>query len=163
MRKQMNQRYTSRGTSINRRRPAIYTKLMKAGIRFERETAIDYGCGRYFDDYGLPKTVVGYDPYNGKGNEDLLDGFYDVAICSNVLNVIAEPEVREDILFDLARIAETVYITVYEGDKSGKGKPSGKDSWQENRRLRDYLPEVEDVFSEVTIKNGVIIARWPWH
>lgn len=159
----MNQKFTSKGTSINKGKlPAIYGKLAKLGVNLETETAIDYGCGRYFDTYGLPDTVYGYDPYH-KRNEALLDNYYDIGICSNVLNVIAEPEVREEILFDLARCAETVYITVYEGDKSGKGKQTGVDSWQENRRLKDYLEEVEDVFSEVAIKNGVMICRYPWH
>lgn len=153
------QMYTSKNTSINKRLPAIYGKLRKMGVALD--DAIDYGCGRYFDDYGLD-GVVGYDPYH-KPDEKALDGYYDVAICSNVLNVIQEAEVREDILFDLARIGETVYITVYEGDKSGVGKASSEDSWQENRRLKDYKAEVGEVFSEVTIKNGMLICRYPWH
>jgi len=34
-----------------------------------------------------------------------------------------------------------IYVTVYEGDRSGKGKVT-RDGWQENRKLASYLDEV---------------------
>lgn len=51
-------------------------------------------------------------------------------------------------------------ITVYEGDKSGKGKRSKTDCWQENRRVADYLEEVEQATGyKARIENSVIIAE----
>lgn len=150
----MKQKYTSADTSINsKKRPAIYGK-----VNYTDGTVIDYGCGKHFDEYGLPANVRGYDPYN-RPDGDALNGHYDKAFCSNVLNVIAEKEVRNDILKTMKALADVVYITVYEGDGTGKGKPTKKDCYQLNRKTREYLDEVREVFQTVSIKRGVIIAR----
>ena len=80
------QKYDSRETSINKRKPAIYNKIENK-IN-ETDQVIDYGCGKYFDEYNLPENFFGYDPYN-RPDESVLNKEYDIALCSNVLNVIS--------------------------------------------------------------------------
>lgn len=146
----MSQTYTSANTSVNSKKmPKIYSLVMKH-IK-PNENVIDYGCGKYFDSYGLPENYVGYDPYN-KPDEELLDNAYDVAICSNVLNVIAELKARLDVLKKLKCLANTIYISVYEGDKSSVGKETKKDCYQLNRRCCDYYSELKEVFGDSNVK-----------
>lgn len=152
----MNQRYTSARTSINHRLPAVYGKLAKEGITLTN--CLDYGCGRYFDEYGF-ENVVGYDPFNYPVVENIVNGkHYSEGVLSNVLNVIAEEDVRSEILSTFAALCDTVYITVYTGNNSGVGAPSGEDSYQLNRPLKDYVEEVARHFSNVKVKHGMIIA-----
>jgi len=149
------QEYTSADTSINSSKmPRIYSlvDVSKTG------STIDFGCGRYFDLYDLPENVVGHDPYN-LPRPWLLLNHYDTALCSNVLNVIAEEEARHDVLETLASLADTVYITVYDGDGSADGRQTKKDCYQLNRKVRQYLPELQQVFSEVTLRNGLFTCR----
>ena len=144
------QRYTSANTSINSKKlPRIYN-LVSERIN-GNQTVIDYGCGKYFDNYNLPDNYVGYDPYN-KPNDELLNKKYDIALCSNVLNVIMEKDVRSSLLRKLKDLASTVFITVYEGDKSGNGKISKNDCYQLNRKRCDYIPELVDVFGYGNVK-----------
>lgn len=150
----MKQRYTSAATSINSKRmPAIYKK-----VDIDKGLILDYGCGRFFDSYGLPKNVHGYDKYNRPNTEEL-NMKYDKVLCSNVLNVIAEREIRLEVLEDLKRLGNTVYITVYEGNKTGIGAETKSDCYQLNRTLQSYLSEVAEVFGRVTVRNGMIIAE----
>lgn len=151
----MNQRYTSKDTSINSvRLPKIYNLIH--GKVSESDQVLDYGCGKYFHSYGLPDNFSGYDPYNLP--TEIAD-HYDVVICSNVLNVIAEEDVRQDLLQTLKSLASRVYITVYEGDGSGVGKETKADCYQLNRKARAYLPEIKAVFPSVTLKNGLFECR----
>lgn len=142
-----NQKYTSANTSINSKKlPAIYKMVMDKIL--PEEKVIDYGCGKYFDNYNLPKNFFGYDPYNRPENE-ILNSHYDIALCSNVLNVIMEKEQRLEVLKSLRKLADKIYITVYEGDKSGNGKVSKNDCYQLNKRKEDYIPELFEVFENV--------------
>ena len=140
----MKQMYTSKDTSINSTKlPRIY-KLIEGRIDKE-EKVIDYGCGKFFDNYNLPDNYVGYDPYN-RPETELLNETYDVAICSNVLNVISEIENRIKLLEQLKQLAKTIFITVYEGDRSGRGRVTKNDCYQLNRTRGDYIPELVQVF-----------------
>lgn len=131
----MKQRFTSRQTSINSRKaPAVYS-MPKAVDVMTGKTVVDIGGGR-FDTaqeaarvYGA--TVSIYDPFNRtpEHNAAVLAGSYDVAVISNVLNVIDSR-------------AAALLITVYEGDGSGTGRQTAADSWQENRRTADYMDEI---------------------
>ena len=51
-----------------------------------------------------------------------------------------------------------LFVGVYEGDKSGKGKQTGKDAYQRNEKLDAYLPTVQSVFPNAKIHKGVIHA-----
>lgn len=138
------QEYTSANTSINSTKlPAIY-KMIADRIS-ESDQVIDYGCGKYFDNYDLPENFHGYDPYN-RPDTKVLDRDYNVALCSNVLNVIMEREQRIDLLKKLKELANKVFITVYEGNGSGVGKVSKNDCYQLNKKRGDYIPELVAVF-----------------
>lgn len=148
-RKELKQQYTSANTSINKEPPAIY-KLVADRIK-ETDRVIDYGCGKFFDDYHLPNNFFGYDPYN-RPDEEVLEHSYDIALCSNVMNVIMEKEVRIELLEILKELAPVVFITVYEKDGDGIGKVSKPDCYQLNRKKRDYLREIVFVFGEENVK-----------
>lgn len=144
------QKYTSANTSINSSKlPRIYGLVMdKIGTD---ESVIDYGCGKYFDNYNLGVNYHGYDPYN-RPDEEVLNHKYDVALCSNVLNVIAERENRLGVLEALRNLATKVFITVYEGDRSGVSRETKADCFQLNKKLCDYIPEIVEVFGKGNVK-----------
>ena len=144
----MSQTYTSANTSVNKGKlPRIY------GLVYldPEQSVIDYGCGKYFDSYQLGDNIVGYDPYN-RNNPELLNRNYDIALCSNVLNVIMEREERIKILETLRDLANTTFITVYEGDKSRHGRVTKKDCYQLNWLRSDYIPELVEVFGFGNVK-----------
>ena len=100
------QEYTSANTSINSvKLPAIFSM-----VNFKPETInLDYGGGK-FDNAttaleGKGVTNLIYDPYNRSSghNKDVIDtvrknGGADTVTCSNVLNVIKEPEARKAVI-----------------------------------------------------------------
>lgn len=166
---QVDQEFTSKETSINNSKlPAIY-KL----VNFPKgATVLDYGCGRY--DNGLEYleslgcTAYGYDPYNRTSEHNSAvvkairaNGGADIVLNSNVLNVIKEPAARRTVLKNIKKLVKPngkIYITVYEGNGSGEGKQSKKDSFQLNRKTADYLEEIQEVFPDATRKGKLIVA-----
>jgi len=165
------QTFTSSATSINRSKlPAVYRK---ANLR--HGMVMDYGCGKYIDHirdhvFSLHKAYFPYDPYNLTDDENaatatlVCNAMYlhipvDV-VCSNVLNVIDNDDTVRQVARHLEEITSatggTAYVTVYEGDRSGIGRQTGKDSFQRNAPLRDYVR----FFSiPVTVRNGMIIVN----
>ena len=160
------QNNTSANTSINKRLPALFGKLPD---NIRNCQMLDYGCGKYpeyvrqwAEKRGI--SVTSYDKYNYLSDNWYKDHGYDVVTLSNVLNVIDNWIVRWGILedcFDCLRDGGQLYITVYEGDKTGIGRRTKSDCWQENKKLSDYLFEVEEIFGQnnVTMKKGMIIAK----
>lgn len=162
------QTYTSKDTSINREKlPAVFRKAS-----FGSRVILDYGCGKYTEhirQYLLGKYVyLPFDPYNqteevnkasrfvlslATANRDPVD-----IVCSNVLNVIDDLDTIQSIADEIQSITAatggTAFITVYEGNRSGTGKQTGKDQYQRNEPLRSYLK----YFSNATIKNGMIVV-----
>lgn len=160
----MVQEYLSRNTSINANRvPAIFRKIPWTPGR-----NVDIGGGKYdtatrfLEPLGVRNLI--FDPHNRSEQHNrnvVMDvAIYgaDTATISNVLNVIKERSNRIEVLKTAKRWAKKTYIGVYEGDKSGTGRETKKGCWQENRVLADYIPEVREVFSNVEIRNGMIIA-----
>lgn len=162
------QKYTSKATSINRDKlPAVYGK-----VSFRGSFVLDYGCGKYTAH--ISKHLAGravylpYDPYNQPAEVNNMTRLFlktaketglgvDV-VCSNVLNVIDDTatvqKIAEEIEDIVTATAGTGYVTVYEGNRSGKGKQTGPDQYQRNEPLREYLK----YFRNAHIKNGVIIV-----
>ena len=169
----MDQKYKSSRTSVNSGKlPAIvhiWDDCMVNGL-----SILDYGCGKfnntceYLESKGF--QYFGYDPFNRTPEENwkaTAHVNYDYAILSNVLNVVAEQNLRFDILWHikmlLAPEAE-LYIKVYEGNGSGEMKVNEKrNSCQLNLKLKQYLPEVEAVFGARNVKaewvNGIHVIR----
>lgn len=165
---EIGQEFTSENTSINSGRlPAVFNM-----VSFEPGTVnIDYGGGKfdnvaeYLTQYDVVNLV--YDPYNrtAEHNKEVIrlvreHGGADTATCSNVLNVIKEPEVRLNVLNNIKKLVKsggTVYITVYEGKGNAAEGPT-KSGYQLNRKTADYMEEIQQVFPDATRKGKLIIA-----
>lgn len=164
------QEYTSAATSINSSKlPAIFKM-----VKFNPGTInLDYGGGKFDnatqylqDEYDVTNLV--YDPYNRSSdhNSEVLsivrnNGGADTITCSNVLNVIKEPEARMAVLRNCKNYLKNggkAYFTVYEGSADGAEGPT-KAGYQLNKKTADYVEEIEKVFSNVTRKGKLIIAE----
>ena len=157
------QEFTSKSTSINKNQlPAIFSKVdWQPGTK-----NIDVGGGKFDNaetDYLKTKGVENaiHDKYNRSDEHNASvhkPDHYDTATISNVLNVIKEPHHRQAVLqraHDNLKPGGKVHITTYGAPKSG---PSGADSWQESRKLKDYHDEVKQVFPDAQIQNGMIVG-----
>lgn len=140
----------------------------------EGTTNLDLGGGKYdeatfyLQTKGVENLV--FDPFNRDAEsnkaiaERVKDGGVDTVTCNNVLNVIDSESARDNVILQAAKALRpngVAYFSVYEGNKSGEGRRTGKDQWQNNRPTKDYLEEVGKHFSDVSVKNNVIIAKSP--
>ena len=161
------QKYNSAKTSLNQI-PAAFRRLNRALARPEAfwaqiQDCLDYGGGKYdaFTDRLAEMRVRNwvYDPFNRTPEHNafvrkmLWTSQADIAFCCSVLNVIREPEIRQNVLQDIARLTKpgaTVIISVYEGNRSSRGRKTSK-GWQANRLLKNYVKEVKVVFPFVEL------------
>lgn len=128
---------------------------------------LDVGGGKYekATEYLLNEhdvTNLVYDPYNRSEthNKEVLKQADEAATTTtifNVLNVIPEEKDRVK-LIGLAKRknTKTIYISVYERDGNGIGVETSK-GWQNNKKLRDYLPEVQKVYPDAEVQKGLIV------
>lgn len=169
------QEYDSSVTSINSAKlPTIFSLVQKLGGFKQGTMNLDFGGGKfdnvaqYLKDYDVLNLV--YDPFNRskEHNKDVIDfvkknGGADTVTCSNVLNVIKEPENRLSVIKNCDRLVKsggTVYFTVYEGSGSGEGKANDKrKSYQTNMKTEDYQEELEQVFGSVVRKGKLFICK----
>lgn len=162
------QEFDSADTSINcGKLPTVYNKIeFPTGC-----TALNYGGGRFDNtiEFGLANgfTDLIFDPFNRTTNwnaeivKTIDTNGVDLAILSNVLNVIKEANVRGFILEVLASTLnddKPLFITVYEGDRTGNGRQTSKSAWQENRKLKEYTTEVQKHFTHVKTRYNTIVA-----
>ena len=175
------QEHTSADTSLNQISAGL-KHAVKKGLIKPNSTNIDNGGGKYDAGKGhVESSVEGaklhvHDPFNRsqEHNDEIKKqhtGNADYVGLHNVLNVIKEPEERKKALQTTGRFIKKggiAHITVYEGDKSGKGRVSKGDkgrgsSWQEHRPTSSYVDEVKSVFPEetheVTHKGQHIIVK----
>ena len=162
----MNQTITSKNTSINSvKLPSVYNKIDFS--KFGDLQVLDYGCGKFDNTKHFIENIggswYGYDPYNRTEAENMecKDRWFNCIICSNVLNVLSDTRLVYDVLrniFDYIWYSrQKVFITVYEGDKSGVGKMTKDDCYQRNERTAEYLYMVQKVLGDnYVIKNNVI-------
>ncbi len=167
----MKQEFTSANTSTNSKKiPALFTM---AKANFEPDTInFDIGGGKYdtATDYlhGLSVENLIWDKYNRseEWNKNVIDtlikcGGADTVTISKVLNVIKEQETRREVLemaFAFSKPTATIYITVYEGDRSGIGKQTKDDCYQLNRATADYVGEILTVFPCVKRYGKLIVC-----
>ena len=169
------QEYDSKVTSINSAKlPTIFSLVQKLGGFKPGTCNCDVGGGRfdnvaqYLKDFDVLNLV--YDPFNRskEHNKDVIDFVKenkgaDTVTCSNVLNVIKEPENRLSVIKNCSRLVKsggTVYFTVYEGSGSGEGKADDKrKSYQTNMKTQDYQSELEQVFDNVQRKGKLFICK----
>jgi len=163
------QEYTSEKTCRSQV-PALHKALERARVWRPNLVNSDIGGGKfskatvYLRTLGVDNIV--FDPYNRSDlhNDSALSIItkgVDTATVANVLNVIKEFDSRRDVI-QIARFSMVAYFDVYEGDKSGEGKPT-RDGWQENRKLATYVAEVKAVFNDVEVQTlgglRVIVAQ----
>ena len=167
----MEQKFTSAKTDL-KQVPAIFRLIMENLVRPHHFLAytdeiLDYGGGasekltEKWASLQIRNLVL--DPYNRSDDHNALIRQLltvrpaDHAICSNVLNVIKEPGVRMEVLREIAALTHPigrVFITVYEGNKTSRGKRTKDDCWQNNRPLKSYVREIRKVFQTGTYFAG---------
>lgn len=162
------QEFDSADTSINSGKlPTVYGKLeFPIGC-----TVLNYGGGKFNNtiEFGNANgfTDLIFDPFNRtvEWNSKIIATVYkkgvDLAILSNVLNVIKEVDIRGFVLSVLANTLDEnkpLFITVYEGDRTGYGRQTSRSAWQENRKLKEYLAEVQKHFAHVKTRYNTIVA-----
>lgn len=159
----MGQNFTSAATSINvNKLPSLYNKVdLPKG-----KTIIDYGCGKYTEHIKekMKENEIewyGYDPYNQPKeiNEETLKHRADVVVCCNVLNVIDDDETVINIVHRLFNLGKEVIVQIYEGDKSGIGRQTGKDTYQRNENTEMYRNLIESLGYKATRKGNLIFAK----
>lgn len=162
------QNVTSANTSINKTKlPVVYKKIkLESGDRL-----LDYGCGRYIEHIqkhcnGYGAEYYPYDPYNMPevSNNSILKILSNIpatiGVMSNVINVIDSDESIKDAIDNaLSLIDGKLYITVYEGNKSGIGKYTKNNCFQRNMKLKDYIPMLENMGFVTTVKNSMIVIN----
>jgi hypothetical protein len=161
------QAISSANTSLNQVPASFKTVNWVPGA-----TNADIGGGRY--DTGTEylalqgvKNLV-FDPFNrdeifNRGVFSELKKGTDTATVSNVLNVIAEPEIRLEVIRQAAKAIKpdgTAYFQIYEGSGSGEGQETSK-GWQNNARTPSYVTDVEKYFNDVTRRGNLITAKGP--
>lgn len=163
------QQFTSANTSINRTKlPRIFS-----GVAIPYGSLVyDFGSGRYVDHIRRFVESQGaeycpFDPYNQSAATNFvstakaLETERDVIIvCSNVLNVLTDADLAK-VLRQLKKLrenfrAKAIYITVYEGDRTGIGRQTGPDQWQRNEQLGEYAARFVDMGMRVAIHRGIL-------
>lgn len=172
------QNYSSKMTS-RVQLPALHkSPIVKPFLR--GANILDYGAGLSHNkahDYVMENGAKGYFWYDPNWNSDrgnayaLMGAPFDVILCANVVNVIDDVSAIKDAIGVILSLLKrdgigVAYFTVYEGDKSGVGKPT-RDGYQRNeitpcafdlitRLAQEFLPDVK-----ATRKGRVIMLRYP--
>ena len=123
---------------------------------------VDIGGGRFdkatdwLRERGVENLV--FDPFNRdqEHNRQVAERVQsekaDTVTCTNVLNVIDNEQARANVILQSAKALKpggTAYFSIYEGNKSGIGKATVKDSWQNNRITETYIDEIKKYFNDV--------------
>lgn len=165
--------------------PGLFSKMKQKGFLRRNTKNIDVGGGQYTEgtDFlaknGVQSTV--FDP--GWMNDSQLKAVerrinrheFDTATVANVLNVIASPGVRSQVIMTAAAAIKPTgkaFFSTYEGDKTGIAKAPKKSQtlaandprrmWQENRKTETYVREIEKHFHDVTRYGDMIVASSPY-
>ena len=168
------QQYSSAGTS-RRQIPESFKKI--AWTQGTRNLDIGAGAFELGTDYLRSRGVENtpFDPYNRATdvNNAALDTLrngekYDTVTVANLLNVVQEPEIRDNIIKQAAHSVKPdgkAYFQVYESDRSGVGRQTKTggtdDNWQNARTLKSYQPDIERHFGKVESKDGMLVASEP--
>lgn len=101
-----------------------------------------------------------YDPYNRSKDYNrlslALSHLAQVTTIFNVLNVIQDPLMRKKVLeFGKREKTKHIYISIHDGNRSGIGCPT-RWGWQENRSMKEFLPEIQEVYPSAYIKQRII-------
>jgi hypothetical protein len=173
------QKIKSAKTSLNQV-AGTFPELERLGVIQDGMIIADIGGGAYdkgiewAEARGAKLHVI--DPFNrdlayNKNSMKQTFGKADIATVNNVLNVIAEPEVRRNVLARAKRNVKeggAVYVKIYPGEGHGNGrvtkahkdKTTGEEyqeCWQEHRKTSTYEEEVKAVFGNAKVMGKDII------
>lgn len=130
--------------------------MVETGYCKKGDTNLDYGGGRfelgteYMKEHGITNLV--YDVYsrdskhNIKVIEKIIDNEPDTVTLLNVLNVIHSKTERLYVIEDAysyLKVGGYMLIMVYIGTGKEPGLSKSK-TWQENRDMKSYLPEIQE-------------------
>lgn len=165
------QKITSEKTSINKTKvPSVFNSVAKKEGWVSGTRNLDIGGGKYdtateyLDKNGVNNLI--YDPFNrSKQHNDsvvkeLSSNPVDTVTISNVLNVLSDYRDANRVLaqaYDALKYDGKVYISVYEGDGSGLGYET-KSGFQWNRKLKQYLFDIKQIFPDAEIKGDYIVG-----
>jgi len=169
------QKISSKATAINEKKiPSLYSRVLAMNGWKRGTINVDIGGGWYdhvtdwLGKIGVTSHV--FDPFNRtrEHNDATVDavanGKADTATVSNVLNVVAEASARDRIIRQAANAIKqdgVAYFTAgYKVDSTGAGRVT-KQGWQNNQGQKMYEDEIKKHFGNVTVRDGVIIARDP--
>jgi|SRR5208282_685371 len=158
------QEISSAKTALLNYMPALFNK-----VKFAPGTMnLDLGAGRTEEPGKFLKSRsvrnFNYDPYNKSAAENekslymIKSGVFDTVTCSNVLNVVKEPEARAFIIRLAAHALHDrgfAYFTCWNGNSSEEGRETCN-GFQLNQPLKFYLDEIRPVFPGAEMKDGVI-------
>lgn len=145
-----------------------------AGARLIQEVfdmpirVLDFGGGKYSEAQDYINALGGfcnvYDPYNRthEQNIDALSQKYDLMMCNNVLNVLTD-DVLHHVVEDMKKVVQlceikSIIVTVYERDGSGVGCYTGKNSYQRNQKITDYLAIFSDFADVKKHKKSLLVT-----
>ena len=127
---------------------------------------IDIGCGKGQDVEFLKYLgvdIVGYDRYNPSFKDDkLLDNTYDIVTCNYVFNVICDLQEHKELLNNIKKLSDNIYISVRSDNKAIKDTweyIKENDCWRtpKNTYQRFYTEEMINTYFgdvEYIISNG---------
>jgi hypothetical protein len=169
--KVVRQRFTSSASSINSKKvPATFNSKYFPVVAGSVNADIGGGkhdtATRFLEKAGVVNWIV--DPFNRPPSHYKLavskvrNGQSDTATVNNVLNVVKESDIRTRIIrqaHDALKIGGKAFFLIYEGDKTGVGRNTSLDVWQENRKASTYMGQIEVVFGNVVRHGTLLIAE----
>lgn len=169
----LEQRFTSAKTSLPKNEPSLYKSAVFQSSLKRGGQNLDIGAGRTeyatkllaekgvknatFDPFNRPQEV------NARIIRDITSGKrFNTVTAANVLNVIAEPEVRDNVILEAAKAVSPngrVFFDVYTAPRAGEVK--GRDSFQTGMKPQEYIPEIEKHFGKVERSGSIVVASSP--
>ena len=140
---------------------------------------VDIGGGKYDNAHEYLNKNFGainlvFDPFsrdaehNGKIFDTIeANGGADTVTCFNCLNVIKEPEARDNVILQCSQVLKPggkAYFQVYSDKKqleNGGARQTGVGQWPEFRDIKTYIPEIQQHFGQVVRNGKYIIASEP--
>jgi hypothetical protein len=161
---------------------ALHKYLLKKNIPQPNTLVLDWGGGKFNLTKELYESSIEgmqflvYDKFNrnSQHNNEMLNvvrqhGGCDLATCANMFNVIKEKEIRLESLNSIKtnmKSGAMLYITVYKAPQSSAYQETEEfvgqqtsDGWQNAQPIDFYLPEVQQVFGNGSIKAKVISVK----
>jgi hypothetical protein len=165
---EMSQQYQSAGTSLNQIAATFKNPHFDTP---EQKINVDLGGGKYdtATEYLKQKGIINLiiDPYNrseefNRNNEEIArkEGTHSVTV-NNVLNVIKEPEERDNVIKKaksfLSNGGKAYFLIHYKPKETPRETKKG--SWQNHMPPNFYLPEIQKHFKNLKVKGNLIIAE----